>query len=87
MQLAKPEIDTGHQQLKTRTTMTLEQYFQEEPHGAKQEMADFLGITATWLSLLIHGKQQASPHLAIRIEQATQGLVTKEELRGDVFLV
>ena len=67
--------------------MTLDDYFREEPHGAKQEMADHLGITATWLSLLIHGKQKASPHLAIRIEQATQGLVTKEELRGDVFLV
>jgi DNA-binding transcriptional regulator YdaS (Cro superfamily) len=78
-------VDVYKKQIKKN--MTLEEYFREEPHGAKQEMADFLGITATWLSLLIHGKQQASPHLAIRIEQATQGLVTKEELRGDVFLV
>ena len=67
--------------------MTLEEYFREEPRGAKVEMAEYLGITVTWLSLLIHEKVKPSVLLAKRIETATQGLVTKEELRGDIFLV
>ena len=67
--------------------MTLAEYFRDEPYGARQEMADYLGITATWMSLLIHGKSKPSVLLAKKIEKATQGLVTKEELRGDVFLV
>ena len=50
-------------------------------------MAEYLGITLTWLSLLIHDKVKPSVLLAKRIEDATQGLVTKEELRGDIFLV
>lgn len=67
--------------------MTLEEYFRDEPRGAKVEMAEYLGITLTWLSLLIHDKVKPSVLLAKRIEDATQGLVTKEELRGDIFLV
>jgi len=39
------------------------------------------------MSQLVYGKVLASPKLALRIEKATQGLVTKEELRGDLFLV
>jgi DNA-binding transcriptional regulator YdaS (Cro superfamily) len=67
--------------------MTLEEYFKTEPHGSRKEMAEYLGITQVWMSQLIYGKVQASPKLALRIEKATQGLVTKEELRGDLFLV
>jgi len=48
-------------------------------------MARHLGITAEWLSKLISGKVQPSPALAKRIEEATQGLVTREDLRPDLF--
>lgn len=65
--------------------MTLDQYFADEPRGAKLEMAEFLGISATWLSLLIAGKRKASAQLCLKIEQATQGLVTRIELRPDIF--
>ena len=37
--------------------MTLNEYFSEEPKGAKKEMADYLGVSQTWLSLLINGRQ------------------------------
>ena len=67
--------------------MNLKQYFRDEPFGAKKEMAEHLGITQVWMSQLIYERAQASPKLAIKIEKATQGLVTKEELRGDLFLV
>ena len=65
--------------------MNLKQYFKDEPYGAKKEMADFLGITPTWLGLLIKKSRKPSPELAKRIEYATQGLVTKKELRPDLF--
>lgn len=65
--------------------MTLEDYFAGEPHGSKKEFADYLGITPTWLSLLLRGARQPSPKLAKDIEKATQGLVTARELRPDLF--
>ena len=65
--------------------MNLQEYFAEEPKGAITEMAIFLGITQTWMSLLINGHRQPSPELAIKIEKATQGLVDRKILRPDLF--
>jgi DNA-binding transcriptional regulator YdaS (Cro superfamily) len=65
--------------------MTLDQYFASEPHGAKAEMARYLGITDVWLSLLISGKRRPSAVLAVKIEDATDGLVQRTELRPDLF--
>lgn len=65
--------------------MDLRKYFQEEPYGAKKEMAEYLGITPTWLGLLISKVRKPSPKLAKKIEKATQGLVTAKELRPDLF--
>jgi len=67
--------------------MTLNEYFKDEPKGAIVEMAEYLGVTATWLSLLIHGHRKPSPALSIKIEEATQGLVKREVLRPDIFMV
>jgi DNA-binding transcriptional regulator YdaS (Cro superfamily) len=66
--------------------MTLTKYFSTEPRGAKSEMAEYLRISPTWLSLIMNGSRKASPELSLRIEQATQGLVTRSELRPDIFL-
>jgi DNA-binding transcriptional regulator YdaS (Cro superfamily) len=68
-----------------KTTMTLDEYFAGEPKGAKVEMAEYLGITANYLSMLIHGKRQASPKLAMKIEIATQGLVTRRDLLPELY--
>jgi DNA-binding transcriptional regulator YdaS (Cro superfamily) len=65
--------------------MTLQEYFKGEPYGAKKEMADYLGITLTWLGLLMRGVRRPSAELAKRIERATQGLVSASELRPDLF--
>jgi DNA-binding transcriptional regulator YdaS (Cro superfamily) len=64
--------------------MNLKQYFIGEPHGSKKEMAQHLGISQTWLGLLMRG-MKPSPQLAKKIEKATQGLVTARELRPDLF--
>jgi DNA-binding transcriptional regulator YdaS (Cro superfamily) len=66
--------------------MTLEEYFMTEPRGAKAEMAQYLGISPTWLGQLISGVRKASPKLSIAIERATQGLVTRQEMRPDLYL-
>ena len=68
-----------------RKRMNLKQYFRGEPHGSKKEMAEYLGITPTWLGLMMHKKRKPSAALAKRIEKATQGLVTAKELRPDLF--
>jgi len=65
--------------------MTLQEYFASEPHGAKKEMAVHLGITPTWLGLLLRQVRKPSPALAKKIEKATQGLVSAHELRPDIF--
>ena len=49
-------------------------------------MAEHLRISPTWLSLIMNGSRKASPELSFRIEKATQGLVTREELRPDIFM-
>ena len=65
--------------------MNLKQYFDEEPIGAIKEMAEYLGVTQSWMSLLIHERRKPSAALAKKIEEATQGLVTRKELRPDLF--
>lgn len=65
--------------------MTLAEYFKDEPIGAKKEMAEYLGITQAWMATLISGKALCSAQLAKRIEEATQGLVTRKEIRPDLF--
>jgi DNA-binding transcriptional regulator YdaS (Cro superfamily) len=65
--------------------MTLTEYFKEEPLGAIKEMAEYLGVSVVWLSLIIHGHRRPSPKLAIAIEKATQGLVSRKDLRSDLF--
>jgi DNA-binding transcriptional regulator YdaS (Cro superfamily) len=69
------------------TMMTLQEYFSTEPLGARGEMAEYLGISLTWMSLLIHERRTASAALAVKIEKATQGLVTRKDLRPDLFFV
>ena len=66
--------------------MTLDEYFKEEPKGAIIQMATYLGVSSTWLSLLIHGHRIPSAKLAIKIERATSGLVSRKVLRPDIFL-
>jgi DNA-binding transcriptional regulator YdaS (Cro superfamily) len=63
----------------------LKQYFKDEPYGSKKEMSDYLGITPTWLGILIGRKRKPSPMLAKKIQKATQGLVTMKDLRPDLF--
>jgi DNA-binding transcriptional regulator YdaS (Cro superfamily) len=65
--------------------MKLKDYFSTEPLGAIKEMAEYLKVTQSWMSLLIHERRKPSAALSKRIEEATQGLVTRRDLRPDLF--
>ncbi len=69
----------------TRMPMTLEKYFFRKPEGEKNRMAVELGITRTWLSLIINGHKNPSATLAVKIEAATGGKVKRKTLRPDIY--
>ena len=53
--------------------------------GEQRRLANVLNISPTWMNLLVSGKRDCSPELALAIEQATGGQVTRKELRPDLF--
>ena len=65
--------------------MTLVEYFKPLPRGAKSAMAKDLGVTKTWIALLLAGTRRPSAALAVQIEQYTRRAVKKKELRPDLF--
>lgn len=65
--------------------MTLEEFFKNKPRGTKVALARKLGISKTWLSLLISGGKLPSPDLARDIESSTGGKVKRAVLRPDIF--
>jgi DNA-binding transcriptional regulator YdaS (Cro superfamily) len=67
------------------TCMTLTEYFESKPRGAKLAMASKLGVSKTWMSLIISGRKLASPELSGAIERYTKGQVKRAVLRPDIF--
>jgi DNA-binding transcriptional regulator YdaS (Cro superfamily) len=65
--------------------MNLHEYFEDKPRGFKTQFAKKVGITKTWLSQIISGRQIPSPPLCNAIERFTDGHVKREELRPDIF--
>ena len=65
--------------------MTLIEYFEGNPRGAKIELARKLGISKTWFSLVVTGRQLPSPELARDIELHTGRKVKRADLRPDIF--
>lgn len=65
--------------------MTLQEFFFDKPRGTKIAMARKLGISKTWFSLIVTGRQLPSPELARDIELHTGRKVKRAELRPDIF--
>ena len=65
--------------------MKLNDFFTGHPHGSKAAMAKALGISKTWLSLIIAGKKLPSPVLAVAISNYTKNKVKRQVLRPDIF--
>lgn len=65
--------------------MHLKRYFSLQPYGSKTLFAQAIGITPTYLGLLIRKARRPSAELSKKIEKATKGEVTRQELRPDLF--
>ena len=65
--------------------MTLQEFFNGKPRGTKIALARKLGISKTWFSLIVTGRQLPSPELARDIELHTGRKVKRAELRPDIF--
>jgi DNA-binding transcriptional regulator YdaS (Cro superfamily) len=65
--------------------MKLNDFFTHQPHGSKAAMAKALGISKTWLSLIITEKEMPSPTLAVAISNYTKNKVKRQVLRPDIF--
>ena len=73
-----------------RNVMTLQEYFFDQPRGAKGAFAKDLGISATWLALLLatgDKKRLPSVQLSVEIEKLTKKQVKRKDLRPDIFNV
>jgi DNA-binding transcriptional regulator YdaS (Cro superfamily) len=66
--------------------MNLQAYFETES-GARKALADALGTSPDYLWQIATNwnGRQASPKLAARIEEATNGAVTRADLRPDLW--
>lgn len=53
--------------------------------GSQQKLAEAAGVSAQAVSFWVAGARMISPECAIKIEQATEGAVTRNHLRPDIF--
>lgn len=60
--------------------MTLDAYLQKAPVGAVNTLADKLGVTATTVSKYRYGERVPPLKVALKIAEATGGLVSVTEL-------
>lgn len=65
--------------------MTLAEYLKQRPRGELTRVASQLGVSKTWLSQIKHKRVAPSAVLCAALEQITDGLVTRKELRPDLF--
>jgi len=71
--------------LRTMHTKTLRQFLDDLPRGGVAEFAAKLPIASVYLSQIASRQngREASPELCVRIEQVTDGVVTRRLLRPD----
>lgn len=65
--------------------MTLREWLKSQGRGAQQKLAQKIGVSETWMSLLVNNRVPCSPHLATAIHQVTDGAVDRMGLRPDIF--
>lgn len=63
--------------------MDLKTYLNSLERGGATTLADRLQVSISYLSQMASGSTAISPARAVAIEQATDGAVTRKELRPD----
>lgn len=65
--------------------MDLKSYLSDRPRGFKSNFAKKLGISNSYLRQVETGYSPMPVYLAKRIEEVTDGEITKSELRPDLW--
>lgn len=63
--------------------MNLREYLATLERGGASQLADKLGISISYLSQMASGASSISPARCVAIEQATDGDVSRRDLRPD----
>lgn len=63
--------------------MNLKSYISEGQRGTASKLAVALGVSPSYLSQMASGDTPISPERCVAIEQATDGTVTRKDLRPD----
>ena len=64
--------------------MELREYL-DQGHASASQIGEACGVRVQTIGRVANGRRDASPQLAIRVERATGGAVTRQELRPDIF--
>lgn len=64
--------------------MELAKYMSELPRGGRKRLAIKLGVSASYLSRLASGDRSITAERAIQIEDATNGAVSRVDVRPDI---
>lgn len=65
--------------------MNLRNHYDQLDSAARARLADALGTSKAYLRQLVHGHRQAGLRILMRIAAATDGAVSQEDLRPDLF--
>lgn len=63
--------------------MQLKEYFATENSITKKELADFLGVSPSFMSQMIAGTTAISEERCVLIEKFTDGKVSRKDLRDN----
>ncbi|WP_226020230.1 transcriptional regulator [Serratia symbiotica] len=63
--------------------MDLKKYIDNLDRGDAKKLATELGVSSSYLSQLASGRSSISPRRCVEIEKATNGQVSRQDLRPD----
>jgi DNA-binding transcriptional regulator YdaS (Cro superfamily) len=63
--------------------MDLKMYLADQERGGATRFAESLGVSISYLSQMAAGSAPISPARCVEIERATDGAVTRKDLRPD----
>lgn len=65
--------------------MSFKNYYDNLDASEKKQLSKKMKVTLGYLSQLATGHRKAGIHVIAKIEKATNGALTREEIRPDIF--
>ncbi len=66
--------------------MNLKSYLEQLERGGVKSLADSIEVSSSFLSQMASGRCKISPARCVLIESATNGIVSRQELRPDDWM-